>query len=114
VEATSGSIGGWYMYEGDDAPPNSPGQASKNGWKSLYSNYGSYWTVFDAGRQNVIAVGIPGDYVFREGEGGHNHAQLRITNAGDLIIGGMKEPFKVTQKGELTATSGTIGGWTIG
>ena len=114
VEATSGSIGGWYMYEGYDAPPNSPGQASSRGWKALYSNYGSYWTVLDAGRDNVIAVGIPGNYVFREGDGGHNHAQLRITNAGDLIIGGDEEPFKVTQQGVLTATAGTIGGWTIG
>lgn len=114
VEATSGSIGGWYMYEGYDAPPNSPGQASSRGWKALYSNYGNYWTVFDAGRDNVIAVGITGNYVFQEGDGGHNHAQLRITNAGDLIIGGDKAPFKVTQEGVLTATSGTIGGWTIG
>ena len=114
VEATSGSIGGWYMYEGYDAPPNSPGQASSRGWKALYSNYGSYWAVLDAGRDNVIAVGIPSNYVFREGDGGHNHAQLRVTNAGDLIIGGDEEPFKVTQQGVLTATAGTIGGWTIG
>ena len=112
VEAATGSIGGWNISTGNKDPiTGADTETSASGWNALWaSNEEGYYTVLDPGRDNVIAVGIPASYVFSN----HNYAQFRITNTGDLIIGGNEAPFKVTQKGELKATSGDIGGWTIG
>jgi hypothetical protein len=49
--------------------------------------------------------------------GSTNKLWLNTGGAGDLAIGGSTKasaPFRVTNAGALTATSGTIGGWTLG
>lgn len=141
VTADSGSIGGWMMYEGYDAPPHPDGTgrpigsaSADRGWRALYTYDGdNSWTVFDALRDNIVAVGIPGDSVFKEiNNKNHNNALFRVTNKGDLIVGGANDPFKVDKNGNLyigkndtgynftvsnagvvTATKGFIGGWNI-
>lgn len=112
VEAATGSIGGWNISTGNKDPiTGADTETSARGWNALWAVSGSgYYTVLDPSRDNVIAVGIPASYAFNN----HNYAQFRITSQGDLIVGGQNAPFKVTQEGVLTATSGTIGGWTIG
>lgn len=103
ASGSGGTIGGWNFYTGSEAPAGYTGNGRP--WTSLYSS-----NIFlDATRDYPLAIAIPSNYMFND----HGYAAFKVASDGSLSIGGKEAPFKVTSKGEMTATSGTIGGWTI-
>lgn len=121
ITATSGTIGGWYMYQGEETPPGTPGTPpyidgtsdEVSEWKALYTKSSGGWTVFDASRTNAIAVGVPDAYVFRPHSLGHGAGKFRVLNDGSVIIGStpqqsgsytyLHEPLKLNKNGSIDA-----------
>ena len=87
--ASQARIGGWFFHEGPTAP-NGASAVDGRGWRSMYSGSmpspiagetGTYYTVLDPKRDNVLAIGIPSEYVFRN----HNRARFRVLTDGRLF-----------------------------
>lgn len=126
ITAKSGSIGGWTVVT-DQADSDVAGT-----FNALYSKHGTYYTCFDASRDNVIAVGIPeADFIGGSGQTTFNNAKFRVISDGTCyasalnITGGSfkiskkdangtaTNVFEISDAGVLTATSGKIGSWSI-
>ena len=122
INAKSGSIGGWTVitdYTDDDVTGT---------FNALYSLHGTYYTCFDASRDNVIAVGIPAaNFIGGSGETNFNTAKFRVVSDGTCyasalnITGGSFKisktegsttttVFEISNAGKLTATNVALSG----
>lgn len=98
--------GGYSIYAGDDTPSEAPFSVTPEG--SVYARSGTIggWTL---GQYSLIAgsgssragVATSGGYAFYAGDEDPSLAEFRVTPAGALTAS------------NITATGGTVGGWTL-
>jgi hypothetical protein len=117
ISASSGSIGGWTI--GANGISRSYGNTIAIGNVVIENSYGINLNV-SSSFQNIWMVRSDGSVYFKAGDGnvtsGRNYISLDTnpayaSNNGLQFNNGI---FKVDYLGNLTSTSGFIGGWTIG
>lgn len=120
MKAKSGTIGGWDIGEhkltstsnnvvtgmGDSTQSYAFWAGQTNGGTPVY--YVTHAGFFHAENANIKGSIYTGD------KSSFSSANAGVYLGSEGISCGANSPFKVTNAGVLTATSGTIGGWTIG
>lgn len=104
ANSTGGHIGGWYFFKGTTPPT---GEGASGSWDCIYNKNTNCF--FDGGRDYPIAIAVESGYMFRD----HSYAAFKVHKSGAFYVGGKNATFSVAADGKMTATSGSIGGWTI-
>lgn len=120
LKASSGTIGGWDIYEhsltstengivtglGDSTQTYAFWAGQSNGGTPIFS-------VDHSGLLYAENANIKGS-IYTGNKNSFNNTGAGVYLGPEGIACGENSPFKVTNAGVLTASSGTIGGWTIG